>query len=116
MFYQKVTGLLYRTREPSLFLFLDYDSQIILKDRGEGLLNILEGYKERGVQFNKIVIQLSDEFPQEEIDAVRVLFNYLKSLGIPWRLDHIGLKNGNLERLAYLMPNIVKIDLSFLNR
>ena len=102
--------------EPSLFLFLDYDSHIILKDRGEGLLNILEGYKERGVQFNKIVIQLRDEFPQEEIDAVRVLFNYLKSLGILVALDHIGLKNGNLERLAYLMPNIVKIDLSFLNR
>lgn len=100
----------------SLYMFFNYDSQIILKDRGEGLLDLLHSYSDQGLDFEKIVIQLKDSFSVEDIDSVRILFNYLKSLGIRMALDHHGLKNGNLERLAYLMPSIVKIDLSFLNR
>lgn len=113
---QKALDYYFEQGNRSLYMFFNYDSQIILKDRGEGILNLLQNYHEQGLDYDKIIIQLKDHFIAEEIDSVRVLFNYLKSLGIRVALDHDGLKNGNLERLAYLMPSIVKIDLSFLNR
>lgn len=100
--------------DPSMDIFFNYDSNLLMKDRGECLEKLLYSYMNKGFKREKLVLQLKEPFNQEELDSVRLLFNYLKSLGLRIALDDIGERNASLDRFAYLKPNIVKIDLRFL--
>lgn len=102
-------------KDPSKDLFFNYDANLLMKDRGECLEKLLYSYMNKGFNPAKLVLQLKEQFKQEEMDSVRLLFTYLKSLGLRIALDDIRERNASLDRLAYLKPNIVKIDLSFLN-
>ncbi len=68
---------------------------------------------QKGFDINKLIIQLKEEFKTEEMDSVRILFNYFKSIGIRIALDDIGERSGSFDRLAYLKPSVVKIDVGF---
>lgn len=100
--------------DPSMYIFFNYDTNLLMKDRGECLEKFLDIYTKKGFDINKLIIQLKEEFKTEEIDSVRILFNYLKSIGIRIALDDIGERSGSFDRLAYLKPNVVKIDVGFL--
>lgn len=100
--------------DPSMYIFFNYDTNLLMKDRGECLEKFLDIYTKKGFDINKLIIQLKEEFKTEEMDSVRILFNYLKSIGIRIALDDIGERSGSFDRLAYLKPSVVKIDVGFL--
>lgn len=99
---------------PTMYLFFNYDAQLLMKDQDECLEKFLDSQTQKGFQSNRLVIQLKEDFKAEEIDSVRILFNYLKSIGIQIALDDIEERSGSFDRLAYLKPNMVEIDVGFL--
>ena len=48
--------------EHALHLLFRYDGNILYKDRGENLINLLNSYHDKNINLNKIAIQLKDEF------------------------------------------------------
>ncbi|WP_156291843.1 EAL domain-containing protein [Oceanobacillus salinisoli] len=100
--------------DESLVLFINYNAHLLYKDDGETLLSLLQSYEKKGLNLNRIVIEIKEEQITEEMDSLRQLFKYMKTLGIQIALDDVGKTNGNLGRLTHFEPNIVKIDVSFL--
>ncbi|MFD1849582.1 EAL domain-containing protein [Oceanobacillus bengalensis] len=95
-------------------IFLKYNAKLLYKDNGETFLRLLETYAEKGLDYKKIVLELKETDIMEEMDSLRHLLKYLKTFGIQIALDDVGQRNGNLERLVSLKPNIVKLDVQFL--
>ncbi|MBP1971099.1 EAL domain-containing protein (putative c-di-GMP-specific phosphodiesterase class I) [Virgibacillus natechei] len=100
--------------DQSTNLFLHYDARLLLNDNADTLLALLYAYKEQGLDFTRIIIELKEPFIKNQLDDFRPLFSYIKTLGIRIALDDVGKKNGNLDHLAILKPNIVKVDAGFL--
>jgi EAL domain-containing protein (putative c-di-GMP-specific phosphodiesterase class I) len=101
--------------EHTLHLLFRYDGNILYKDRGENLINLLNSYHDKNINLNKIAIQLKDEFSYDQLQSVDKVFQYMKSYGLKIAFEDTGERNGNFERLAFLKPNIIKVDVGFLN-
>lgn len=95
-------------------LFLPYDAQILHRDNGETLLELLQASVNEGLNLTDIVIQVREDFTNEQMDSIQNLFNYMKLIGIQIAFDGVGERVGNLDRLIFLKPNIVQLNVEFL--
>lgn len=96
-------------------IFLKYNSRLLIHDNGSSFLYLVDLYKEHGIETKNITIQLKEEeLAGKNIDDVSSFLKYLKTTGIQIALD-IGQSNGNLDRIAVLKPNIIKVDVRFLD-
>ncbi|WP_100372969.1 EAL domain-containing protein [Bacillus sp. FJAT-45037] len=95
-------------------LFFNQDIDLLLKDNGQSLLNTLEPYFSKGLKPENIVIEFIEDDMLEKVDECKHLLNYLQSIGIKIAIDNVGQSSGNLDCVAVLSPNIVKIDAGFL--
>lgn len=110
---QKVLDSFINT-DQSKRLFFNYHADLLIRDNGETLLSLLETYDAKGLDLSKIVIQIKGAFVTGQLDALRKLVTYTKTLGIQIAVDDAGGENGSLERLALLKPNIANVNLAFL--
>lgn len=110
---QKALDLFFN-KEQSTLLFINYNAKLLLNDNGETLLNLLQIYADRGLNLNRLVLELSADYVIKHIDSYKHLLAYIQTLGIRLAIDDAGNQNGNLERLAMIKPNILKVDTSFL--
>ena len=99
-----------------VFLFLNYDVQALLKDNGETLLARLEYYVDKGLSLAHVVLELKEAGIHEDLPLLKHLLTYLQSLGIQIAIDNVGTNARNLDRIAFIKPNILKVDLQFLER
>lgn len=100
--------------DQSAILFFNYDATLLLKDNGEIFLNRLDQYKERGLRYQQIVLELKEYDIAEQLGEYKHLFTYIQSLGIRIAIDGVGQTGSNLDRIAMLKPNIVKVDVTFM--
>ncbi|WP_121640539.1 EAL domain-containing protein [Virgibacillus sp. Bac330] len=104
----------YMTTDHTQLLFIHYDAKLLLKDNGDSMLSILQAYEEQGLDLSKLVLQFSEAFVSDHIASLKHLFAYIQTFGIQIAIDDVGEKNGNLDKLALIKPNILKVDVSFL--
>ncbi|MEN2768547.1 EAL-associated domain-containing protein [Ornithinibacillus xuwenensis] len=102
------------TLEEKPMLFFNYQVKLLYNDNGESLLAILQAYADKGIALNKMVIQLKEEEITEEMEAISSLIKYMHALGIQIALNDVGQRNGNLDHLVLLKPNIVIVNAGFL--
>lgn len=69
-----------------------------------------------GVDFNRIVIEITEEDINNCTDFYLTSLSYYRSLGFRIAIDDYGCKNSNIYRLAELCPEIIKIDMSFVHK
>ncbi|WP_096199641.1 EAL domain-containing protein [Bacillus sp. FJAT-45350] len=100
----------------SLYLFLNYDINLLVKDNGETLLSRIEEFRELGVSLKRIVIELREQDFTGNFSLLKHLLVYLQSLGIQIAMDDVGNNVSNLDTIATLKPNIIKVDLDFLEK
>ncbi|WP_017727483.1 EAL domain-containing protein [Halalkalibacterium ligniniphilum] len=98
----------------SFLLCLNYDGALLAKTNGEALLKQLEHFVSKGLDLSKIVIVIKEQAISEDVTSFRHLITYLQSLGIRVTIDNVGLSNSNLDQIALLKPNIVKVNLNFM--
>ncbi|WP_068673396.1 EAL domain-containing protein [Oceanobacillus sp. Castelsardo] len=104
----------YIETDKTVLLFLGYDAQLLYEDDGETILSLLQSYERKGLDLRNIVLELKEKQITEEIYSLNSLFKYIKTLGIQIAFDDVGKTSGNLDKLTYIEPNIIKIDVSFL--
>ena len=104
----------YVKEHTNLLLFLNYDINLLLKDNGTTLIERLEQYIHQGLSLENIVIELKEQEFNGDFSLLRHLLNYIQSLGVQIAVDDVGTNANNLDRIALLKPNLLKVDVQFL--
>ncbi|WP_339228549.1 EAL-associated domain-containing protein [Oceanobacillus sp. FSL K6-2867] len=99
--------------DQSMNLTFYYNARLLMKDGGESLLTLLQSHAGKGMDLNKIIIEIKEASITEQSNDLRKLIKYMKTLGIRIAID-VEQRNASLERLVQLEPNIVKADAGFL--
>jgi diguanylate cyclase (GGDEF)-like protein len=80
----------------------------------EQIENLLLRHFENG-QCNKLVFEITESIAAEDIEAVILVINRLKKLGIRFSMDDFGTGYSSLAYLSRLPLDELKIDCSFVN-
>lgn len=97
--------------EQDLLWFVNRDAGLLMMDHGEGFLQLLLSFQDRGVSPEQIVLELSDGNVKSHIEH---LIHYYKSFGIKIAMDKVGSESSYFDRIAGIEPEILKIDMSSL--
>ncbi|ADU30590.1 diguanylate phosphodiesterase [Evansella cellulosilytica DSM 2522] len=99
---------------PELYIVLNINMQSLLKDDGDYLMEKLNYYKNRGLLLNRVVLELKEKDYADSYSDIKHLITYIQSTGVNIAIGDVGISSANLERLANLKPNIVKVNVGFL--
>ena len=69
-----------------------------------------------GVNYSNIVIEITEEDVGNCSDFYLTALSYYKSLGFKIAIDDYGCKNSDIYRLAEISPDIVKIDMTYVQK
>ncbi|MFV8829335.1 EAL-associated domain-containing protein [Alkalihalobacterium sp. APHAB7] len=95
-------------------LFINVDMNEILENNGDHLIKSLKSYESKGLLLSNIVIEFTEQDFKGNISSLKHLLTYIQSFGIQIAIDDVGKTGSNLDQIALLRPNIVKVDLEFL--
>ncbi|WP_347552503.1 EAL-associated domain-containing protein [Pseudalkalibacillus hwajinpoensis] len=103
----------FQKRESDQSLFLNCNARHLLYDHGETITNSLEDYATSGISYGKIVIEVSGyDVEDDQLQKLQHILTYYKSLGVQVAISHAGSTMSNIEKIAFLNPNIIKVDLT----
>ncbi|WP_332694638.1 EAL domain-containing protein [Halalkalibacter lacteus] len=111
---QKLALDAYMETDQSTILFFNYDASLLLKDNGETFLQRIEHYKKKGLNIEQIVLELKEDDVAEHFYDNKHFFYYVQSFGFRVALDGVGHNGSNLNLVAMLKPNIIKVDVKFM--
>lgn len=94
------------------FLFINLNAGIIDKDV-LGSLHLYRCVTENGLRPNQVVIEIV-ESKAKDLDSLISFISFYRNQGFTIALDDIGAAYSNLERIAILKPDILKIDRSLI--
>lgn len=94
-----------------LLWFISRNANLLMLDAGEGFLQLLLSFEEKGIRPEQIVLGITDQQYDGQIEH---LIKYYKSYGIKIALDKVGSESSYLNRIAGIEPEILKIDMSSL--
>ncbi|MCL2071727.1 MAG: EAL domain-containing protein [Oscillospiraceae bacterium] len=72
--------------------------------------------REFGIDLSDIVIEITEDEFFADSDYVTEIVNYYKKIGCRIAVDDYGKRASNIERLAMLSPDIIKIDMSYVHK
>lgn len=72
--------------------------------------------KEYGISLNKLVIEITEEDFYDGSEAFTKALMFYKSMGCRIAVDDFGKKASNIDRLSELLPDIIKIDMSYIHK
>jgi EAL domain-containing protein (putative c-di-GMP-specific phosphodiesterase class I) len=100
------------TADQEVLIFINRDARLIMVDHGASFLELLLEYKEKGIQMNRIVLELSEKTFLGDFEQLVHVLLYYKTYGIKVAIDNVGSSMGELDRLSQFSPDILKVDLS----
>ncbi len=109
--FTKAMDVASQSGEQELLWFINRNAGLLMMDDGEGFLQMILSYQEKGVKSEQIVLEISVSNEQGNIEH---LINYYKSFGIKIAMDKVGNESSYFERIAGIEPEILKIDMSSL--
>jgi EAL domain-containing protein (putative c-di-GMP-specific phosphodiesterase class I) len=97
--------------------FINCNSTILMNNQDyiERLLNRIKSYETRGLLLEKTVLEIREHDYLGDLSQLGHLLMYIKSFGIKVAIDDVGKGGSNLDRIAQLEPDILKVDLNFIN-
>jgi EAL domain-containing protein (putative c-di-GMP-specific phosphodiesterase class I) len=107
-----LTHLIETEHQP--FIFINRDANILMLDHGESLLERLQSFKEKGLDLNRVVIEITEHNFLGDIEQLNHLITYYRTYGLKIAIDNIGKESSNFDRIGILSPDILKIDLQAL--
>lgn len=109
--FSKAMEIASRSGDQDLLWFVNKDAGLLMVDDGEGFLQLLLSFHDKGLRPENIVLEISDRNVQSHIEH---LINYYKSFGIKIAIAQVGSESRYFERIAGIEPEILKIDMSSL--
>lgn len=97
-------------------LFINCNPNILMSDHSytEKLIQTIRSYEPRGLSLEKVVLEIREHDYVGDLSQLGHLVMYLKSLGMKIAIDDVGKGGSNLDRIAQLEPDILKVDLNFI--
>ncbi|MCB1142343.1 MAG: EAL domain-containing protein [Leptospiraceae bacterium] len=107
--------------DPTAKLFLNISPRRLLNHISlypdlETEVHTLTLAREAGIDPGRIVIEITEEHIEEDIELLWPIIESYKKFGFQIAIDDIGSKSSNLDRIAVLRPDIIKIDMQMLKR
>lgn len=99
---QNLPGKLFLNMTPK-FIVNELSSPCLLK-------NLLRRF---GLTGNKLVIEITEDNPANNIDDLKNTINELRNLGIQFAIDDLGAGYSGLIQWSQIKPNLIKIDRYF---
>ncbi|WP_456271716.1 EAL-associated domain-containing protein [Bacillus sp. AK031] len=96
--------------------FVNRDANLLMIDQGESLLELLIGFSAKGLNLERIVLEISEKTFKGDFEQLFHLIQYYKTYGIKIAIDNIGGDSDQWERLAKVSPDILKVDLQHLRK
>ncbi|WP_394204583.1 GGDEF domain-containing protein [Shewanella waksmanii] len=94
-------------------LFINISPKALLEpNHAKGLT--LGLVQEMGLNPNQIVIELSEQYPADDIDLLKECLNHYRSQGFMTAIDDLGTGYSGLRLWSELAPDYVKIDRHFI--
>ncbi|MGO4886479.1 EAL-associated domain-containing protein [Anaerobacillus sp. MEB173] len=100
--------------DDELLIFINCNANMLMKDHGEQILRTFEEYRDRGFPYERIVLEITEHDYDGDISKLNHLLLYLQSMGMKIAIDDVGKGGGSIDRIALLNPDILKVDLHFL--
>lgn len=100
--------------DKDVMLFINRDADLLMQGDGENFLQMLLSYEEKGLELNRIVLEISERNYKGQSDHLDHLLVYYRTYGIKIAIDKMGNDSSYLDRIGELAPDIFKIDLSAL--
>lgn len=95
-------------------LFINVNINHILIDHEESFLSRLITYQNKGLDLSQIVIEVTEHNVKGDMQKVVSLCKKLKLMGVKIAIDDVGIGASNLDRIALLEPDILKVDIQAL--
>lgn len=94
-------------------LFINISPKALLEpNHAKGLT--LGLVQELGLNPNQVVIELSEQYPADDIDLLKECLNHYRSQGFMTAIDDLGTGYSGLRLWSELAPDYVKIDRHFI--
>jgi EAL domain-containing protein (putative c-di-GMP-specific phosphodiesterase class I) len=84
-------------------------------DRPEEMPTVMWA-REFGIDFSRLVIEITEEEFNADNETLTRLMSYYKKIGCRIAVDDFGDHASNIDRLAMLSPDILKINMSYIHR
>jgi EAL domain-containing protein (putative c-di-GMP-specific phosphodiesterase class I) len=97
--------------EQDLWWFVNREAGLLMMDDGEGFLQSILSFQEKGIRPESIVLEISNRHVHSHIEH---LIHYYKSFGIKIAMGNVVSESSYLNRIAGIEPEILKIDMSSL--
>lgn len=94
-------------------LFLNMDPRTLIQEEQQETLPRL--LKETGIDGSRLVIEITENHPIEDIPRMRKILEQLGHWGIRYALDDLGTGYSGLKVWSQLKPDMVKIDRHFIH-
>jgi EAL domain-containing protein (putative c-di-GMP-specific phosphodiesterase class I) len=95
-------------------IFLNRTADLLMFDHGEPFLNQLLTFEKRGLNLNRIVLEISEQNYKGDINQLDHLLQYYRTYGIKIAIARIDSESNYFDRIGQLEPDILKINLQVL--
>lgn len=97
--------------DKDILLFVNRDAELLMQDNGEKFLQLLLQFEEKGIDLNRIVLEISERNYKGQSDHLDHMLAYYRTYGIKIAIDKMGNDSSYIDRIGQLAPDILKIDL-----
>lgn len=77
---------------------------------------ILKEVIEYSIDPEKIVIEITEEYIQNNLELLKPLIEIYKGFGFTFAIDDLGSRASNFDRIAIFRPEIIKVDMAILKK
>lgn len=98
--------------ESEHMLYIPADANALVLDFGEVFLEELHLFHEKGMPYEKMIVQIKEESFTGDIENLYYLIRYYRTYNILFAIDHHDMGKSNMEIIRILKPDILKINLS----
>jgi EAL domain-containing protein (putative c-di-GMP-specific phosphodiesterase class I) len=95
-------------------IFLNRTADLLMYDHGEPFLNELLQFEKRGLNLQRIVLEISERNYKGDKNQLDHLLQYYRTYGIKIAIARIDKDTSYLDRIGQLEPDILKINLQIL--
>ncbi len=100
--------------DEDVLVFFNRNAELLMYGHGEPFLQEILEFEKKGLNLNRIVLEISDRNYQGDIDQFDHLLQYYRTYGLKIAIASIGSESHYFERIGQLEPDIIKINLQAL--
>ncbi|WP_100399115.1 EAL domain-containing protein [Bacillus sp. FJAT-44742] len=97
-------------------LFLNVDANLLVGDGADKFISRLRAREENeDFDMTRVVLIITEHDFHGEVSHLKYFIQYVQSVGIKVAIDDVEKSGTHLDRIAYLRPNIIKVNMDLID-